>query len=88
MSARKDLRRNVSNWLEPIVRPPITEHAITCAAAGMNPALVKRAADACRRAANHCEHRAKQSHLDSAARAWREDADELRAAAKIMEKLH
>jgi hypothetical protein len=86
-SARNELRRNETDWTRPIVRPPITEHAITCAAGGANPALLKRAANACRRAAGRCQTAAHNERNSSSARAWLEDADELRAAAHILEKL-
>jgi len=83
---RNELRRNETDWLQPIVYPPITEHAITRAAGGMEPRLIKRCIEACRRQANACDTRAAESKLPSAGRDWRTEADLLRATAKILER--
>lgn len=82
---RREVRSNVSDWRAPIIRPPISQDAICRAAGGANPALITRAANACRRAAGRCHARAHECKQDSTARSYREDAEELEAAAKILE---
>lgn len=85
-SARKELRSNVTDWLQPIAYPPVTEHAITRAAGGMEPRLIQRCIDACKRQANACDTKARESKIPSAGREWLTEADLLRATAKILER--